>query len=190
MVFALVVGATLMRFLPTSDPPVNIAVVESHSLPIVVNSVGRLVPNHEVVLSSQVSGIVQAYRVDTGDAVTANKMLVLLDPTDYKLALNEARANLLSVKARYAAAKNSFLRAGELLPQKVITTEAYEKIEAEYLAWYECEFCSSKWDDEKRNRAVRNGHWRSRGDHQLLVKKYLETHNPKKIGFHLPAWIS
>ncbi|MBT8350331.1 MAG: efflux RND transporter periplasmic adaptor subunit [Deltaproteobacteria bacterium] len=111
---------------------VSITEVESRNLPIVVNSVGRLAPNHEVVLSSQVSGIVQAYRVDTGDAVTANKMLVLLDPTDYQLALNEARANLHSARARYAAAKNSFLRAGELLPEKVITTEAYEKIEAEY----------------------------------------------------------
>ena len=78
-----------------------------------INSVGRLAPNHEVVLSSQVSGIVQAYRVGTGDAVTANQMLVLLDPTDYQLALNEARANLHSARARYAAAKNSFLRAGE-----------------------------------------------------------------------------
>ncbi|NOX35320.1 MAG: terminase, partial [Deltaproteobacteria bacterium] len=65
-----------------------------------------------------------------------------------------------------------------------------EKIEAEYLAWYKCEFCSGKWDDEKRNRSVRSGHWRSRGDHQLTVKKYLETYNPKKVGFHLPAWIS
>jgi len=113
---------------------VSIAVVESHNLPIVVNSVGRLVPNHEVVLSSQVSGIVQAYSVDTGDAIKANKMVVALDPMDYQLALSEAKANLLSVRARYAAAKNSFLRAGELLPEKVITTEAYEKIEAEYKA--------------------------------------------------------
>ncbi len=113
---------------------VSIAVVESHNLPIVVNSVGRLVPNREVVLSSQVSGIVQAYSVDTGDAIKANKMVVALDPMDYQLALSEAKANLLSVRARYAAAKNSFLRAGELLPEKVITTEAYEKIEAEYKA--------------------------------------------------------
>jgi RND family efflux transporter MFP subunit len=113
---------------------VSIAVVENHNLPIVVNSVGRLVPNREVVLSSQVSGIVQAYSVDTGDSIKANKMVVALDPTDYQLALTEAKANLLSVKARYAAAKNSFLRAGELLPEKVITTEAYEKIEAEYKA--------------------------------------------------------
>ena len=66
---------------------VSIAVVESHNLPIVVNSVGRLEPNREVVLSSQVSGIVQAYSVDTGDAINANKMVVALDPMDYQLAL-------------------------------------------------------------------------------------------------------
>jgi RND family efflux transporter MFP subunit len=111
---------------------VNIEVVESRNLPIVVNSVGRLIPNREVVLSSQVSGIVQAYRVDTGDAVRANKMVVTIDPTDYQLALNEAKANLLSVRARYAASKNAFRRAGQLLPDNVITPEAYEKIEAEY----------------------------------------------------------
>jgi len=113
---------------------VSIAAVESHNLPIVVNSVGRLVPNREVVLSSQVSGIVQAYSVDTGDAVTANKMVVALDPTDYQLGLSEAKANLFSASARYAAAKNSFQRAEQLLPEKVITTEVYDKIEAEYKA--------------------------------------------------------
>lgn len=113
---------------------VSIAVVESHNLPIVVNSVGRLVPNREVVLSSQVSGIVQAYSVDTGDAVTANKMVVALDPTDYQLGLSEARANLLAAKARYAAAKNAFRRAKNLLPENVITPEVYDKIEAEYKA--------------------------------------------------------
>ena len=113
---------------------VSIAAVESHNLPIVVNSVGRLVPTREVVLSSQVSGIVQAYSVDTGDAVTANKMVVALDPTDYQLGLSEAKANLLSASARYAAAKNSFQRAEQLLPEKVITTEVYDKIEAEYKA--------------------------------------------------------
>ncbi|SDU38636.1 Phage terminase, large subunit GpA [Desulfobacula phenolica] len=65
-----------------------------------------------------------------------------------------------------------------------------ELVESEKMAWYECEICGDKWDDDKRDRAVRNGHWRSRGKHQLTVKKYLETYKPKKIGFHVPAWIS
>ena len=121
----------VVKFEPRS---VSIAAVERHNLPIVVNSVGRLVPNREVALSSQVSGIVLVYSVDTGDAVTANKMVVALDPTDYQLALSEARANLLSVRARHVAAKNSFRRAGQLLPENVIAPEAYDKIEAEYKA--------------------------------------------------------
>ncbi len=65
-----------------------------------------------------------------------------------------------------------------------------ELVESETLAWYECEICEDHWDDDKRDRAVRAGQWRSRGKHQLTVKKYLETYKPKKIGFHIPAWIS
>lgn len=114
--------------------PVKIMVIQPRDLPIVVRAVGRLVPNREVVLSAQVSGIVQSYGVDTGDAVAPGQTVVTLDPVDYQLALNEARANLLAVRARFAAARNSFQRAAQLLPQKVITPEFYDKVEAEYKA--------------------------------------------------------
>lgn len=113
---------------------VNTMVIERRDLPIVVNAVGRLMANREVVLSAQVSGIVQSYRVDTGDAVTADQTVVTLDATDYQLALNEAQANLLSIRARYVAAQNAFYRAGQLLPDNVITPEYYEKIEADFKA--------------------------------------------------------
>lgn len=111
---------------------VNALVIESRDLPIVVNAVGRLISNREVVLSSQVSGIVQSYSVDTGDAAISDQKVVILDSTDYQLALNEAGANLLSARARHVAAKNSFQRAGQLLPDNVITQEYYEKIEADF----------------------------------------------------------
>jgi len=114
--------------------PVNILVVARRDLPIVVRAVGRLVSNREVVLSSQVSGIVQSYGVDTGDAVAAGQPVVTLDPIDYRLSLDEARANLQAARARFAAARNSFQRAEQLLPQKVITPEVYDKVEAEYKA--------------------------------------------------------
>jgi len=64
-----------------------------------------------------------------------------------------------------------------------------EVIEGKKLAYYECPECSSKWDDNKRNKAVQSGEWRSRKDRPLEIFKYLETYNPKKIGFHLPGWI-
>ena len=114
--------------------PVKIRVIQPRDLPIVVRAVGRLAPNREVTLSAQVSGIVQAYGVDTGEAVATGQTVVTLDPVDYQLALNEARANLLAVRARFAAARNSFQRAAQLLPQNVITPEFYDKVEAEFKA--------------------------------------------------------
>ena len=114
--------------------PVNTVVIERRDLPLVVNAVGRLIANREVVLSAQVSGIVASYSVDTGDAATAEQAVVILDSKDYQLALNEARANLLSARARYVAAQNAFQRAGQLLPDNVITPEFYEKIEADFKA--------------------------------------------------------
>lgn len=114
--------------------PVTVDVVQSRDLPVVVSAVGRLIPNREVVLSAEVSGIVQAYEADMGDAAAAGQMLVKLEPRDYELALREAEATLLSARARRAAAQNAFKRAEELLPDRVITQEVYEKVEAEYIA--------------------------------------------------------
>ena len=64
-----------------------------------------------------------------------------------------------------------------------------EKIENENLAWYECAECESKWSDLKRDVAVRWGHWRARGT-DLELFAYLKKHKPRKIGFHLPSWLS
>jgi|GEM_PF-2041877 len=113
---------------------VNTVVVARRDLPVVVSSVGRLVSNREVVLSAEVSGIVEAYTVDTGDAAPADTTVVRLDATDYRLALNEARANRSAAQARYGAAKNSYSRAGQLIPEKVITQEYFDKIEADFKA--------------------------------------------------------
>lgn len=65
-----------------------------------------------------------------------------------------------------------------------------EEIESKFLAWYECEHCQSKWDDERRNQAVRAGEWRSRGKFAFNISSYMRQYQPKKVGFHLPAWIS
>jgi phage terminase large subunit GpA-like protein len=65
----------------------------------------------------------------------------------------------------------------------------WKKIETRQLAWYQCQMCGSCWGDAKRNMAVRMGQWRARDDGVELFE-YLQTREPKKIGFHLPAWLS
>ncbi|MCG8632834.1 MAG: phage terminase large subunit family protein [Desulfobacterales bacterium] len=57
------------------------------------------------------------------------------------------------------------------------------------LAWYECEHCKGKWDDEVRNRAARGGVWMARGT-SISMDTYLDRFRPSNIGFHVPAWIS
>jgi RND family efflux transporter MFP subunit len=113
---------------------VRIKKVSSSDLPIHVEVVGRLIPNREVVVSSQVSGILMAYHADVGSEVGAGECLAKIDPTDYRLALDEANANLLSARARLAAAANSFERVRKLLPGNVITPETFDQSEAEYKA--------------------------------------------------------
>ena len=51
--------------------PVRVATIQSRDLPILVKSVGRLVPDREVVVSAQVTGIVQELKADVGDKVTS-----------------------------------------------------------------------------------------------------------------------
>lgn len=115
-------------------PTVRVKKIVSHDLPIEITAVGRLIPNREVVVSSQVAGVVMVYTADVGAEVPAGHRLVELDPTDYKLVLAEARANLLAARAKLAAAANAFQRARQLLPENVITPEAFDRSEAEYKA--------------------------------------------------------
>ncbi len=111
---------------------VRVETITSRELPIMVHSVGRLAANRSVVLSAQVSGILKQYDADVGRRVDSGSLLAMLDATDYTLALREAEANLDAAKARRSAAKNTFERAGRLLPEKAITPELFDKAEAEH----------------------------------------------------------
>lgn len=112
--------------------PVRVTTIQSRDLPIFVRSVGRLVPDRDVVVSAQVTGIVMELKADVGDKVASGEALVRLDSTDYNLALNEAKANLQAAQARLSAAEKSFARAGRLLPEKAISQELFDTAEAEF----------------------------------------------------------
>ena len=64
-----------------------------------------------------------------------------------------------------------------------------DAIERDNLAWYQCEHCGSHWSDYRRDQAVRAGHWRAKHDGRELFA-YLRNARPRKIAFHVPAWLS
>lgn len=116
----------------THPRAVRVETITSRDLPIVVNAVGRLAPNREVVLSAEVGGIVMQYNADVGSAVDATVALVQIDRADYELALKEAEANLRAAEIRLPVTQKSHERARELLPDNVITQERYDQAEAAY----------------------------------------------------------
>jgi phage terminase large subunit GpA-like protein len=63
------------------------------------------------------------------------------------------------------------------------------KIESRKLAWYECDKCHGHWSDADRDQAVRNGEWRCTAT-GMSIEARLKQVRPKKIGFHIPSWIS
>ncbi len=118
------------------EKPVAVRVMEIQlqDLPLVVESVGRLYANRQVTIASQIPGIIAGYRADVGDRVKAAQVLIRIDPVDYKLALEEAKANLIAVQAQLESASKAFQRCKELLPRKVISSDNFEKAEAAYKA--------------------------------------------------------
>jgi RND family efflux transporter MFP subunit len=66
---------------------------------------GTVVPRIETVLGFRVAGKVVAREVDVGASVVPGQLIARIDPTDYRLAVDNARAALVSTEADYTRAK-------------------------------------------------------------------------------------
>ena len=64
-----------------------------------------------------------------------------------------------------------------------------EKVLQGKLAVYHCAHCDAAWDDASRDKAVRQGQWVERAS-GLEIYAHIAQHQPQKLGFHIPAWIS
>lgn len=59
-----------------------------------------ITPNQVVNLFSRVDGYISKIHVDKGDFVKASQLLIEIDHTDYRHAVNQARANLAAARAK------------------------------------------------------------------------------------------
>lgn len=112
--------------------PVEVMEARYEDLPSIVESVGRLYPNRQVTVSAQLPGVVKRYYADIGDAVKKGKVLIEIDPSDYQLGYDEAKAGLTAAEAGLFAATKAFERAKKLLPRQVISPGDFERAEAEF----------------------------------------------------------
>ena len=95
---------------PKKSVPVVVTEIKTQDFPLIIESVGRLAANREVTLAAEVGGVVQECRVDMGDKVTTDQVLVCINPVDYQLGLNEAKANFRAMQAKLDTATKTFKR--------------------------------------------------------------------------------
>jgi RND family efflux transporter MFP subunit len=105
--------------------PVKSLVVETPDLSGERNLPGRVDAKKTAELAFRVSGAVQTLKVKEGDKVDAGQVLIVLDPTDYEIAVRDAQAT-------FDRTENDFKRAQELVEDSFISLTDYDAKEAEF----------------------------------------------------------
>ena len=77
-------------------------------------------------LGFRVSGKILTRNVNAGDKVKQGQVLMQLDDTDYRLALNIAKANIEAAKADVTRAQAEEKRLAKLVETKVVSNQTYE----------------------------------------------------------------
>jgi RND family efflux transporter MFP subunit len=88
---------------------------------------GTVVPRIESPLGFRVAGKIVQRAVDVGTIVQPGQLIALLDPTDYRLAVDNARAALASADADYARAKADHERYIALRGSGAFTPQTLEQ---------------------------------------------------------------
>lgn len=94
--------------------PVKVTVVTDGSGERVIRYSGAVRARVEAALGFRVAGKIVARTVDIGQRVEAGRVLARLDPTDLRLALQTAEANVAAARARVKVADDARARARTL----------------------------------------------------------------------------
>lgn len=147
VVVLVVVGKTTGTIGKTDDLKVAVAKVELQTITESVIANGKIQPEVEVKISSDVSGEITAMYVKEGDSVKAGQILARIDPELYESALdrseaslNNAKANLANSKARLLQAEaklieleKSYKRNQQLHQQNLLSDAEFETITSTYV---------------------------------------------------------
>jgi len=89
------------------------------------------IETHVIPISAKVSGQIQTISVEDNQHVEKGAPLVEIDPRDYQVKLDQARAELSAAKADAQRAEVDAERARQLLAQDDISRQAYDKAVAD-----------------------------------------------------------
>src|SRR2546423_7944578 len=80
-----------------APPPLPVTTIRATAqrVPISIEAVGQAEGSRDIEIRARVSGIIEKRLYDEGTPVPAGKVLFVIDPVPYELAVEQARAALL-----------------------------------------------------------------------------------------------
>jgi HlyD family secretion protein len=106
--------------------PVQAEKAKKGDLTSIVTANGKLVPRTDVKISAYVPARIEELPVKEGDLVKKDQLLVQLDETEYKAAVNQAEAQLKSARANLEQAQLTYNRQKELFDKKLTSQEQHD----------------------------------------------------------------
>ncbi|HKU69617.1 MAG TPA: efflux RND transporter periplasmic adaptor subunit, partial [Burkholderiales bacterium] len=95
-------------------------------MPVLIEAVGTVEPEHSVQIRAQVSGVLQSVMFKEGDKVKAGQQLFQIDPRTYDAAYRQAQAQLARDVAQLENAKVQQDRLAPLLKNEFITRQEFD----------------------------------------------------------------
>lgn len=140
LIVLLLVGKKAGWFGPSGNlKEVEITKIEPIEIIETVSATGKIQPEIEVKLSSEVSGEIIDLPIVEGQMVEKGDLLVRINPDIYQSSLQRSRAGLQNVKANYAQseaslkeAKSNYERNKTLFEKGIISKAEWDQIVAAY----------------------------------------------------------
>lgn len=119
--------------------PVTIAAIVQHEFREEISAVGTLKAREVSPLSPKVAGTIIKVLVDVGARVKDGQVVIRLDRTNLDFAVKQAQAALaaaeaaiLQANAQFEQAEKDYIRATELLKERVIPQSRFDAVEAAF----------------------------------------------------------
>ena len=95
-------------------------------MPVLIEAVGTVEPEHSVQVRAQVSGVLQSVLFKEGDKVQAGQLLFQIDARTFKAQYNQSLAAMARDKAQLENARAQQERLEPLLKREFITRQEYD----------------------------------------------------------------
>jgi len=110
--------------------PVQVAATQQRPMPIFLTALGTVTPYMSVTVKARVSGQLEPVRFTEGQQVRQGETIMVIDPSPYKAALDQAKGTLAHDQALLKNAHAEFGRYKALFDAGVVSKESMQSYEA------------------------------------------------------------